>query len=690
MRSARLAATNDPDYLMPADVFKKPSWEPSTPPPVIPQTLQSSVPPTPTETTNAASSSSDEDDMFLISASTSVSRPPAPTTHPSALRSTASPQTHTRPPLTTLTTPVDDRNILFWRDRMTAQEEERNQKGFRPAFLTDEANKPAFYASVNEVAPHLPEESTESATSDQQELPSEDREMAAVSNEPDTLLVPVVPLQSATTKQPAVSDIQVLFWRDRMNEQEEERNRHGFRKPFAENTETEVKDLPVNEFYVAGEEEEGEEVPSIPENVSVEAIASAFDESNRHADETVFEASEESELSSEPDEMIASMSEVEVDEVSEIAALVVEDSISQSSLMETDIEVDASEDSDDESELSWEPVETTPMSESNEEDEIASAVVVQSVSEPALVETDDELDTSGDEPELSWEPVSITSMPETDQIDEIAASVTEDSVSKPVLVATSNINGSNDVADSEDEAEPVSAETNPTDTIAGFEEVKPASDPAQITSIPESDQIDQIKADVAADSFPPPPVSNTPTAVAAEPVDAKSSTKELLQYLFTGSPEGSDEITDGKVVQYLDDPLSVITKVTTAVNGEEYRVHNGRSNGSTEIDDSFPIEQAKNADEAVENMASPVNDKGDVSKPSTDELLDILFGVNEKESTGDNESRRNSASEKLNGASLKNGTVKESEKREKEKLTSSKIREMALFTLKELLLQDRQ
>lgn len=171
-------------------------------------------------------------------------------------------------------------------------------------------------------------------------------------------------------------------------------------------------------------------------------------------------------------------------------------------------------------------------------------------------------------------------------------------------------------------------------------------------------------------------------------VNSKSTTKELLQYLFTGNPDGADEINKEK---YLGDALPVIstnTKVKGATtNGKrEYERFNGRTSGSAELVDSLVAGISENEDDLVEGTTNPSIEKVHADDASTNELLDILFGTREKESNG--EDRRND--KKDNPHSVSYGNERSKEGKDMERSTSSTIRKMALFTLKELLAQDRQ
>ncbi len=716
MHSVKLAAVNDPDYLMPADVFKQPSWEPTTAQPFILQPLQSSAPPTPPEDTTAASSlPSDQDDMFLISAATSVSRPPAPTTHPSALRPSA-PQRPSVP-----ATSVDDRNILFWRDRMTAQEEERNQKGFRPAFSTEQLSSSFFHANISEEnTPESPETSFESVASDQatfQEHAGDVVTTGALSDEPVSVPAAAVPTSNPISKQPVVGNIQVQFWRDRMNEQEEARNRQGFRMPFTENTETQVtadekEDLPINGANGSLQEEESSTLH--------------YDETEATTEITFMEASEENPLNVNGRQGLLPTTIAINGEVGESTALETEqlDMASEPALTETTEdnlalgpEQDAAQ---EEAQLDGENLtymgSEAISSVTDEGDTFAVTVTDDSLLEPALLESEND--------EVSAESLASSPMTETDQVEEFAElhatessfsepSVVENAISESGMMELTGVNGVHDMASFDYEAKAISTGADQTNGLTHSEDeaisehlhldsgvhingdhnvgelygqIDSTSGVAHTSLISETDHANEIKiSSETKNSFS---VSDVPTMEAKAPINANSSTKELLQYLFTGSPDGSDQLTDETVSQYLADPSSVLAKLnggegTSFINGDD---HNGEG--------------------TIDAVARPANGKSEVVTPSTDKLLDILFGVTEAEpienAAEDAESTRNGTSEPLdasepldtsetqNGALSEIETLESGEKTEKEKLTSTKVRAMALFTLKELLLQDRQ
>ncbi|GAX27513.1 hypothetical protein FisN_23Hh018 [Fistulifera solaris] len=684
---------------MPADVFKKPSWEPTTAQPFIVQPFQSSVPPTPPEEPTAAISlPSDQDDMFLISAAASVSRPPAPTTHPSALRPSA-PQRPSVP-----ATSVDDRNILFWRDRMTAQEEERNKKGFRPAFSTEQASSSVFHANISEEnIQELPETSSESVASDQAALEEHAGDVVttdALSKQQQSVPVPTVSTRNSFSKQPVVGDIQVQFWRDRMNEQEEARNRHGFRKPLTENTEMQVT-------------EDDKEEPSIN---GVNGAHHEEESSSSISDNTLMESSDDNLLHENDVQGLRSTSLAVNGEGVESIDL-------ETAQMNLNTDPTTMETIEDYVALSSDDAQAAQLDGQN-------PTFVDNEAIPSVTDEEDLLVDAAIN-EVSSESMASLPITEADQVEEIAdLKTTESSFSEPSVVEgyepeqetmeSTSVNGEHDLAAFDDKAEAISTETDHTngltsadvETIAEHlqlesgvhlngdhnagepeDQLASTSDVAQPSLVTGADDVNDIQ--ISSDTQEFPSVSDQTTMESTAPINAKSSTKELLQYLFTGSPDGSDQLTDETVSQYLADPSSVLAKLN-GVEGTSF-VNGDRHHGERTVDD----------------VTSLHNGKSDSATPSTEKLLDILFGVTEDDSvqnvaevaksssnglsepTDKSESldtnEQLSASETQDIALLKVETPdNEEDETEKDKLTSTKVREMALFTLKELLLQDRQ
>ncbi|GAX26494.1 hypothetical protein FisN_23Lh018 [Fistulifera solaris] len=710
-----MSAVNDPDYLVPADVFKKPSWEPTTAQPFIVQPLQSTAPPTPPEDTTAVSSlPSDQDDLFLISAATSVSRPPAPTTHPSAFRPSA-PQRPSVP-----ITSVDDRNILFWRDRMTAQEEERNKKGFRPAFSTEQARNSIFHANISEDnTQELPETSSESAASDQAELEEHAGDVVTtetLSEQRDSVSASAVSTRNSFSKQPVVGDIQVQFWRDRMNEQEEARNRQGFRKPSTENTETQViedakEEPPINGVNGTHQEEE--------------SSVFNYDETEAILDSTLLESSEDNLLHENDEQGLRSTSIAVTGEVGESIDLETAqmDMISDQAPMEiTEGSVALSSDAAQEAaQIDGESpryVENEAISSVTDvEDTLVVAVTNDSLLEPVSLESENAA--------VGSETITSSPLAETDLVEKGAdLQITELSFSEPSVVESSvvesetmeptSVNGVHDLASFDDKAEAISTETDQTKLLTNSDDetisehlhlnsgvrlngdhnqgdpegqLDSTSNVAQPSLVSESDHANKIQ--FAFETQGSSNVWDETSIGSMAPINAKSSTKELLQYLFTGSPDGSDQLTDETVSQYLADPSSVLANL----NGVD---------GTPFIDG-----EGHNGEGTVDDVTSPSNGKSANPAPATDKLLDILFGVTEAEPTESAVEDADSSSNDLGepsdtceqmdasetqdiGLSIVKTADSGEEETEKKKLTSTKVREMALFTLKELLLQDRQ
>lgn len=816
--------------------------------------------------------------MFLISPSTSISRPTTPAANPAALRPPASSQESIPKPPTTntrsshMTTPVDDRNILFWRDRMTALEEERNQKGFRPAFVQEyHPNTVSRDDSSEIMTEQQSEDSTESILQQNisQELSMTDSTTTtSVSNEPYTVVAPVVPppLSTGMAKSPTTNnDIQVVFWRDRMNEQEEERNRHGFRKP--ESVETEVEStagvqMNGNQMHIT--EEEGGSISEFEasdqeSHTTPESALTNLTDSNQ-VDETLEDNEERQEpvsIALMPEEyntvVAASQDNSEdipestsvislddnIDHAYEISASEEIHSISDPNLTDTDgiTEVDDASASQAEAEPIAEPVAILSTPDTDQVDDIGASEEMNSISESSFMDTTsgvtevevDDKSASQVEVEPVSEPAAIAAAPETDRVDEET-----DLNSESAVMDTGGVTKADDMSSSQVEAEPISehaaitptTETDQVDFISepisldandvtGFGDVTASE--TETKSIPEHipspstavDQVDDTPAAKEQDSVPKflneptardtkpmedvsAPISaelagtttmqqdkdtlaETPAAIAGqfdgistdqnpridakmktktprdslptsefidgadkgksdeakvadaslelpsvaehtqetklpendpatasnnekpELVNAKSSTKELLQYLFTGSPEGSDEMTDEDVEAYLGEPLPVVSMINevkeSVANGKTREGFNGKINGSAEKVESLAIQDTENGENLLEGPANRANENDTIGNSSTNELLDILFGTTETESNGEDEIRRNGTKETLNGDSTEtpeNTNTKDGEEKAKERPASSKIREMALFTVKELLLPDRQ